>query len=173
MLHFGHLAIGILALTILAAAALQDVRERLIANRLVVLLLGLGVLRHMALATGFADWLAIAGSAFALAAVVFLVGFVIWRFGSLGGGDVKLLVAAAFFVGPDGALLLFAGTALAGGILALAYLLVPKVLPLLVARFADRAALGTDDRPRSLPYGVAIATGFAGAVVPSLPMLIG
>ena len=165
--------LGVAALTFLAVAALQDIRERLIANRLVLILLGLGVLRHVVRAEGFADWLAIAGSAFALAAVVFVVGFVIWRFGSLGGGDVKLLVAAAFFVGPDGAFLLFAGTALAGGALALAYLLVPKVLPLFVARFAGPATLGTDDRPRSLPYGVAIAVGFAGAVVPSLPMLIG
>ena len=173
MLTVAQFLFGIAALTLVVMAALQDVRERLIANRLVVLLLGLGLLRQMAVATGFTDWLAIAGSAFALAAVVFLVGFVIWRFGSLGGGDVKLLVAAAFFVGPDGALLLFAGTAVAGGALALAYLLVPKVLPLLVVRFAGPAALRTDDRPRSLPYGVAIATGFAGAVVPSLPMLIG
>jgi len=173
LLTVAQFLFAIAALTLVVMAALQDVRERLIANRLVVLLLGLGVLRHMAVATGFADWLAIAGSAFALAAVVFLVGFVIWQLGGLGGGDVKLLVAAAFFVGPDGALVLFAGTALAGGALALAYLLVPNVLPLLVARFAGPAALGTDNHPRSLPYGVAIATGFACAVVPSLPMLIG
>jgi len=173
LLTVAQFLLGIAALTIVVMAALQDVRERLIANRLVVLLLGLGVLYHLLLAEGFADWLAIAGSAFALAAVVFLVGFVLWRFGSLGGGDVKLLIAAAFFIGPDGALLLFAGAALAGGALALAYLLVPKVLPLLVARFAGPATLGTDERQRSLPYGVAIAAGFAGAVVPSLPMLIG
>lgn len=173
MLTGAQFLFGIAALTLVVMAALQDIRERLIANRLVALLLGLGVLRHVVIAEGFADWLAIAGSAFALAAVVFLVGFVIWRLGSLGGGDVKLLVAAAFFVGPDGALLLFAATAIAGGALALAYLLVPKVLPLFVARFAGPAALGTDDRRKSLPYGVAIATGFACAVVPSLPILIG
>lgn len=173
MLAIAHLAIATAALTVVVMAALQDIRERLIANRLSLLLLGLGILRHMVIAASGADWMALVGSAFALAAVVFLVGFVIWRFGSIGGGDVKLLVAAAFFVGPDGALPLFTGTALAGGALALAYLLVPKVLPILAVRFADPATLGTDDRPRSLPYGVAIATGFAGAVVPSLPMLIG
>ena len=173
MLTVAQFLLAIAALTIVVMAALQDVRERLIANRLVVLLLGLGVLRHMAVATGFTDWLAIAGSAFAMSAVVFLVGFVIWRFGSLGGGDVKLSVAAAFFIGPDGALLLFAGTALAGGILALAYLLVPKVLPLVAARIAGPACLGSNEHATSLPYGVAIAAGFTGAVVPSLPMLIG
>ncbi len=173
MLDLAHLVIGITALTVVTVAALQDVRERLIANRLVVLLLGAGALRHGAVATSFTDGLMLVGSGFALAAAVFVVGFVIWRLGSLGGGDVKLLVAAAFFVGPDGALVLFAGTALVGGALALAYILVPKLLPILVVRFAGPAAFGAGDRPRSLPYGVAIAAGFACTVVPSLPILIG
>ena len=173
MLAFAHLAIGIAALTVVMVAALQDVRERLIANRLVVLLLGLGVVRHVAIASSFADWLVIAGSAFALAGGVFLVGFVIWRLGSLGGGDVKLLVAAAFFVGLDGFVVLLAGTALAGGALALAYLLVPARLPQLVARFMGPAELASGGSQRSLPYGVAIATGLGCVVVPSLPILIG
>lgn len=168
-----HLTIGIAALTVVAAAALQDVRERLIANRLVVLLLGVGALHHVAIATSIADWLTIAGSAFGLAAVVLLVGFVIWRLGSLGGGDVKLLVAATFVVGPDGALVLFVGTALAGGALALVYLLVPKFLPIMSARFSGPDTPSCSFDQQTLPYGVAIAAGLACAIVPSLPTLIG
>jgi len=173
LLALAHLTLGIAATTVVVVAALQDVRERLIANRLVLLLLGAGTLHHVVLAEGLADWLTIAGSAVALAAVVFLVGFVIWRLGGLGGGDVKLLVAACFFVGPKDALVLFAGVALAGGALAVAYLVVPKRLPILTTACAPAAASGSKDHPPTLPYGVAIATGFACAVVPSLPILIG
>ena len=173
MSTFVQVCVGFTAVSIVTAAAVQDIRERLISNRLVLLLLMFGVLHHVAVANSVTDWLLIAGSAFALAVFVFLVGFMVWRLGSLGGGDAKLLVSAAFFVGPDGALLLFAGTALAGGALALAYLLVPKVLPLVASRFADPATLGSHEHATSLPYGVAIAAGFTGTVVPSLPMLIG
>lgn len=173
MLALVHLAIAIAALTLVVVAALQDVRERLIANRLSLLLLGMGVLHHMVTAASVAEWLAIAGGAFAVAAIVLLVGFALWRLGSLGGGDVKLLVAAAFFVGLDGVLVLFAGTALAGGALALAYLLVPAFLPILACRFTGPDAQSSSGPRRSLPYGVAIAAGLACAVVPSVPILIG
>jgi prepilin peptidase CpaA len=173
LLALVHLAIAVLALTLVGLAALQDVRERLIANRLSLLLLGLGLAHHMATAASVAAWLAIAGGAFAAAAIVFLVGFALWRLGGLGGGDVKLLVAATFFVGLDGVLLLFTGTALAGGALALAYLLVPTYLPVLASRFTGPDALASDGPRRSLPYGVAIAAGLASVVVPSLPILIG
>jgi prepilin peptidase CpaA len=166
-------AIGIAALTVTMVAGVQDIRERLIANRLVALLLGLGVLRHMVSATSLADGLASAGAAFLLAALVFAVGFVIWRIGSLGGGDVKLLVAAVFFVGPGSTLALLITTALAGGALALAYLLVPRLLPSHAVRLADPAALGAGDHSKSLPYGVAIAAGFGCTVIPSLPALLG
>ena len=171
MLALAHLAIATAALTLVVVAALQDVRERLIANRLSLLLLGMGVLHHMVTAASIAEWLTIAGSALAIAAVVFLVGFALWRLGSLGGGDVKLLVAAAFFVGLDGVLVLLAGTALAGGALALAYLLVSALLPMLAGRVTGSDAPAPGGHPRTLPYGVAIAAGLACAVLPSLPVL--
>ena len=173
MLALVHLAIAIAALTLVVVAALQDVRERLIANRLSLLLLGTGVLHHMVTAASIAEWLAIAGGALAVAAIVFLVGFALWRLGSLGGGDVKLLVAATFFVGLDGVSVLLAGTALAGGALALAYLLAPAFLPMLADRYTRPDAPAPGGHQRSLPYGVAIAAGLAYAVVPSLPILIG
>jgi prepilin peptidase CpaA len=173
LLALVHLAIATTALTLVVVAALQDIRERLIANRLSLLLLGLGVLHHMVTAASVADWLAMTGAAFALSAIVFLVGFALWRLGSLGGGDVKLLVAATFFVGLNGVLVLLAGTALAGGALAVAYLLGPAFPPVLAARFTGPDAPASSGHQRSLPYGVAIAAGLACAVVPSLPILIG
>jgi prepilin peptidase CpaA len=173
LLTLAHLAIAIAALTLIVLAALQDVRERLISNRLSLLLLGMGVPHHMVTAASIADWLAIAAGALAVAAIVLLVGFALWRLGSLGGGDVKLLVAAAFFVGPDGIVVLLAGTALVGGALALAYLLGPAIPPVLTARFTGPDAPASGGHRRSLPYGVAIAAGLACAVVPSLPILIG
>jgi prepilin peptidase CpaA len=173
LLVSAHFVIGIAALAVTIVAGVQDLRERLIANRLVALLLGLGILRQIVGATSLAHGLASAGSAFLLAAAVFAVGFVIWRIGSLGGGDVKLLVAAVFFVGPQGTLALLTTTALAGGALALAYLLVPRLLTSHAIRLAGIAALGAGDPPKSLPYGVAIAAGFGCTVIPSLPVLIG
>ena len=173
MLTLAHLTIGIAAMTVVTIAALQDIRERLIANRSVVLLLGSGALYHMAIAGGFADWLVIAGGAFASAAAVMSVGFAVWRLGGLGGGDVKLLAAAAFFVGVEGITVLLVATALAGGLLAIVHLLLTRLAPIVVMHFAGPSFSGPDQQSRSLPYGVAIATGFACAVIPSLPILIG
>ena len=173
MLSIVSLSVGSAAIAVIGCAALQDVRERLIANRYSLILLLLAVAHHACRADSFVGWLEASGGALMVATALFVPGFLLWRAGGLGGGDVKLLVAAGCFVGVDGIAVLLVGTALTGGVLAPAYVLLPKLSPLVAWRFAGPAALRTDDRPRSLPYGVAIATGFAGAVVPSLAMLIG
>lgn len=72
-------------------------------------------------------------SAFGLMLVFYLLG-------AMGGGDVKALGALGCFTGPWGALQLFVFTVLAGGLLAVVFLLLRK-------RYA------------ALPYGAAIAAG--------------
>ncbi len=81
---------------------------------------------------------------------VLICGFLLFSQSMIGGGDAKLFAATALWLGFDSLLPFLAGTALAGGVLALAYLAVG----------ASRGQL-----PRTIPYGAAIAAG-ALAVLP-------
>lgn len=165
--------VGLAALTVLIGAALQDLRERLIDNRFSLLLLAIGCARHAVTADDWGQGLGAALAAVAAALAVLVVGYTLWRLGGIGGGDVKLLVAATFLVGVDGIAVLLAGTALAGGGLALVCLLAPFVATRLAATgLLPLAAIDTGARP-SVPYGVAIAAGGAWALVPALPFLFG
>ena len=173
MHSFVTLLVNGAALALLGFAALQDMRERLIANRCSLLLLPLGLVHHAMGADSMAQWLSLTGVALTLAVILLIVGGLLWRVGGLGGGDVKLLVAAVFFVGADGSLTLLVGTALAGGVLAIAYLFVPPVLPAPDVPVTGPALSGAAGRRISVPYGVAIATGAAFTIVSSLPTVIG
>lgn len=173
LLSLAQLGLGIAALATVIRAAWSDLRTRLIANRLPALLVGLGVPGHVLRATDWAKAAALAGGALVLALVAFAGLFALWRFGKIGGGDVKLLVAATFFVGTDGFPALLAGTAFAGGLLALAYLIVSTRLPLVACQLAAMTSAGGAMAPATIPYGVAIAAGTAFAIVPRLPLLIG
>ncbi len=117
-----------------------------------------------------------------LAATVFGIAYVCWRRGWVGGGDVKLLGACALLVPPQQVFDLVVLTTLAGGVLALGYLLAGSLLPRRrdpsVARPASRnlmQRLWRVERRRilrraPLPYGFAIATAalilLAGATGP-------
>ena len=154
---------------LLVAAAASDLAARLIPNRIPALLLGLGLVFHLAQGTLLAGLL--------VAAIVFAVLLVAWHFGVMGGGDVKLLAATAFCVAPVTVPLLIMRVALAGGVLGLAYLVARRTvrapvgaaphgatrsftagcvaLPGRVWR-AERWRIG---RHAPLPYGIAIAVG--------------
>lgn len=173
MLSVVSLFVACAAMVVIGCAALQDVRERLIANRYSLFLFALAVAHHIVTADGPMAWLQLSGGALIVATTLFTLGFLLWRAGALGGGDVKLLVAAGFFVGVEGVTVLVAGTALAGGVLAIVQMLVQRLAPIAMLLVTGSGGVGRSDRNTSLPYGVAIATGFACAVVPSLPLLIG
>ena len=173
LLSMAHLGLGIAALTTVVMAAWTDLRTRLIANRLPAILLCLAVPLH---AIGAADWqqaATSAGSALALAALVFIVGYALWRLGGVGGGDVKLLVAATFLVGTGGFGTLLFGTAFTGGLLAVAWLVVPARLSLAGCHLSAMSGIGEALARPGIPYGVAIAAGTALAIVPTLPLIIG
>jgi prepilin peptidase CpaA len=104
-----------------------------------------------------------------LAFAALFAGTVLFTFGKLGGGDVKLLAACALWAGPALMIEFLVVTALVGGAMAL-LLLSPIARGLSVA--ADTAGyvkvrdfLNAD----VLPYGIAIAAGGAFVAV----MLIG
>jgi prepilin peptidase CpaA len=102
----------------------------------------------------------------ASALVVFACAALLWRRGLMGGGDVKLLGAAALVV-PSGAALAFVlAVALAGGGLALTYLALRRLVrapragrPAGVLARIVRVERRRIRQCRSLPYGCAIAAG--------------
>jgi prepilin peptidase CpaA len=151
------LAAGIV---LLAVAALHDIAFRTIPNAVPLLLAGTGIaLRlhdHHLLGAILAG------------AIVFALAALAWQRGWMGGGDVKLLAAAAILVPPLQSLRLVLFMALAGGLLGLVYLVLSYVVPPpSVARPRWRVAriMRVEQRRvrrrASIPYGVAIAAGAA------------
>jgi len=110
----GILLLGVAGLT-LACAVVCDLRTHKIPNGLTLSALALGLALNMGLggAHGLArslEGVAIAGLSLGL-----------YGLRMLGAGDVKLLGAVGALLGPTFALWTLLGTALAGGVLALAY----------------------------------------------------
>ncbi|MBO0332919.1 prepilin peptidase [Sneathiella sp. CAU 1612] len=151
-------------------AAIWDVFSRRIPNMLPLIIAALYLLQ----ASIAGDWSSLPWHLLCGMGVL-VVGIMIFALGWLGGGDVKLLAALALWAGPDHLVLLLLMTCLAGGILALIY-----VLPVILSR--NPAVSGVIDwffmkvlkKPApllqtgkalglQLPYGVAIAA--AGFVV--------
>jgi prepilin peptidase CpaA len=80
-----------------------------------------------------------------------VVGSILFRFGALGGGDVKWLAALMLWLGPTEALLRFLVlVGFSGGLLGLILLLFVRLTGSSYGRF---------DGKQNLPYGVAIAIG--------------
>ncbi len=154
---------------ILAAAALHDVAARTIPNWTSLALAAIGM------ALRWADGQLL--FALALAAIVFCAAVFCWQRGWLGGGDVKLLAAAAIFVPPASVGHMLCDTVLAGGLVALIYLIsrtlmrgaalasptaLPRSAPVTARpKFARilRAERRRLRRGGPLPYGSAIAAG--------------
>ncbi|MCA9665371.1 MAG: prepilin peptidase [Myxococcales bacterium] len=129
---------------LLIAAAL-DMRSRRVPNLLTVALLVGGLVARGALG-GFGELAWGLGAALG-AMIVLLVPF---AKGWLGGGDVKLFVALAAWLGPKAFVTALVAATLAGGVLAIAML----------ARRGRRAlSLREASRSGGVPYAVAIAIG--------------
>jgi len=141
---------------VMAAAAFEDFRRLVIPNLLPIVLCALWPV-YFYLVAGLAWYAALV--AIGCAAAVFIGGAVLFAFGYLGGGDVKLLGAAALWAGPAGTPTLLVLTAVLGGVLAL-FLLIPFGGRLVAAA---RRTLGQPsiqpDRGLAtpVPYGIAIA----------------
>lgn len=145
----------------LVYAALHDIAARTIPNTASVILAVLGIAAHAADGTILLSLI--------IAALVFAVCALCWTRGWMGGGDVKLLAAAALFVQPGAVGAMIVATSLFGGAIAIFYLIARE--------FARRIALPKGPAPRNflarvlraehwrllrgapLPYGSAIAAG--------------
>lgn len=97
----------------LLAAAASDLRRRLVPDT-AVLAVAFGGLLLRFLSGGIAS----VGASLAAALALFVGLSLLWRLGALGGGDAKLIAAAALGETVAGLLALLAGIALAGGVLA-------------------------------------------------------
>lgn len=87
-------------------------------------------------------------------AVVFLVllgvGYVLFATNKMGGGDVKFLASLGLWVDIGAAVWLVITTLLAGGLLAIIYL---------VVRYGRASGTGKKYQSKGIPYGIAIAAG--------------
>ena len=86
-----------------------------------------------------------------VAGALLLIGFGLFAFGHIGGGDVKLLAASALWAGPELILAFLLLTAMAGGLLSAA-LLVQN-------RYGWVLGFASGDEGAVVPYGVALAAG--------------
>ncbi len=146
-------------IALLLYVATIDVATRLIPNETSLALALLGIASQFPGPTHIAESLVVA-------AILFLLLFVVYQRGAIGGGDVKLLVALAIGLPLGGVVQLLTVTALAGGVLAIWHLIMRR-LP------APRPAPSGSSFPRRvyaverwrhvrrapLPYGAAIACG--------------
>jgi prepilin peptidase CpaA len=153
------------ALALLLLAAHSDWRERRVPNRVVVALALAGV------ATAGTRG-GVTGAAEALAAVALGVAVLLppYALGWMGAGDVKLVAAAGSWLGATGTVHLVLWSAVAGGVLSLAWLLSATRAERRAVRenlegLVLAGAQGRLERPRSstsgVPYGVAIALAAA------------
>jgi prepilin peptidase CpaA len=130
------------------AAAAIDLRRFIIPDSIVVGLLGLWPI-----------WIAVSGHGqvgFILlgAVAMFAAGVVLFAFGVMGGGDVKLMTVLALWAEPAGLPAFLFYTSLAGGFLSIYWLLPLRRLVAPVIGWTE----GLRDN-KQIPYGVAIAVG--------------
>jgi len=112
------ITIASLVLALLMVATVYDLRTREIPDWISV---AIAILAVAAASTG---WLGIDLVIVAIGGIVGLtMGYLLFRFAKLGGGDAKLIAALGMLVGPVGLFIVLFGTALAGGVLSLVAML--------------------------------------------------
>ncbi|WP_076860659.1 A24 family peptidase [Bradyrhizobium mercantei] len=148
-----------LEIALLFYVATIDIATRLIRNEICLALAFLGIVGQLASPMQI-------GQSLIVASILFLLLFVIYQRGMIGGGDVKLLVALAIGLPLSGVIQLLMATALAGGGLAVVHLAMrrlpqPKLAPAgsSLVRRVYAVERWRHLRHAPLPYGVAIACG--------------
>ncbi|MGY4161284.1 prepilin peptidase CpaA [Bradyrhizobium sp. USDA 4461] len=148
-----------LEIALLLYVATIDIATRLIRNEICLALALLGIAGQLATPTQI-------GQSLIVTAILFLLLFVIYQRGAIGGGDVKLLVALAIGLPLTGVIELLTATALAGGGLAVVHLMMrrlptPRLAPAgsSLVRRIYAVERWRHLRHAPLPYGVAIACG--------------
>ncbi len=150
---------------LLVWACATDVRSRRIPNAAVAAIAVLGIAVSL-LAPGTALSLPMSLTGIATGLAVWLP---FYAFGLLGAGDVKLFAAAAAWLGPRGAVEGALLAALAGGALALVFMLMDDGVEVTVLRLGAALHLPgvlrgrPSSRTTRVPYALAITAGVLGA----------
>jgi prepilin peptidase CpaA len=160
------LAVAFAALVL--TGAIRDLVSYTIPNWISLAIIGLFPIAALAAGLSFAQ----AGTHLAIGAAVLVAGMVMFALRWIGGGDAKLLAAAALWMGAPAALTFLLWTALSGGVLAMILMSMrssavrPMVLlgPSWLAKLSEPGG--------AAPYGVAIAVG-ALTAFPKTPLLSG
>ncbi len=105
---------------------------------------------------GASPMMMLEGFLFACAALV--VGFGLFAGKFLGGGDAKLLAACAPWIGPSALFPFLLNTAIAGGMFAI-FLVAFRRTPALPVYAQAPWLMRLHQRPKDIPYAVAIAAG--------------
>jgi prepilin peptidase CpaA len=156
-----HSIVLAVAVGILVIVAYKDVRTRRIPNALSLATAALGLAR-----VAFTAEVIDAGFTLAAAIIIFTITFALFQRGAIGGGDAKILPAAALLIGYRELLGFLFLMSLCGGVLAFATVATER-LDLSLRRFRRGpyvSSPGQSDRDRApskrstVPYGVAVAT---------------
>jgi prepilin peptidase CpaA len=143
-----------LFLGLLALAVVTDLDAMRIPNRICLAIAALYPV-HV-LAGGVAiDWPA----AVLAAGAVFAFGLIPFCLGLMGGGDVKLMAAAALWAGPAAALEFVLVTTFLGGLMAMVMMSPYRFAVALALARIGRNDIGAVLMGRVIPYAVAIAAG--------------
>jgi len=155
------------ALALAIAAAAIDVQQYRIPNWLTLPAIGMGILLRVYF-FGWHGLLTSVGGCLLAGGIVFLF----YAVRAMGAGDVKLLAALGSIVGPHYAVLILLATAIAGGVLALVYVVyrgrtrstfanLGSVVKFHVQGGVQAHPEVNLDNPEALrmPYGLAIAAG--------------
>ncbi len=143
---------------LLSIAAVFDTWKFVIPNAIAVALVVLFIATALLLPfeMTWMEWLSHVGAAVA----VFIGGAVAYAFNKMGGGDVKLLTAVAFWAGFEHLTELLLYVAVAGGVLAIGLIVLRKLIISLgsaITRLAEVKLPRVLLEGEAVPYGLAIA----------------
>ncbi|QGY38847.1 prepilin peptidase [Pseudodesulfovibrio cashew] len=163
---------GVLGAALLVAT-ITDLKSQKIHNWLTFPLMLTGLIAHTV--HGGLDGLALSAGGFALGLGLMIVPFLM---GMMGAGDVKLMAGIGAWLGVEATFTAFLFTCLAGGIYAIAVLLMNfaqfkavmanlwgTFLRFLSTHKFDYSPVNTEQALPRLCYGVAIAVGTVGALI--------
>jgi prepilin peptidase CpaA len=145
-----HTTILLAGIVLFIFAAYSDVKSLRIPNKLVAAIALLAVTRLIVLGDPTVAFYTVGAST-----VLLVIGFVLFWQGFVGGGDAKLVTAAALLVGYHDLFSFLFLTSLCGGLVSLATLVIHRYVPLFLG---PKLALLVPGR-LSVPYGAAIAGG--------------
>jgi len=143
---------------LLVAAAYFDLRERRIPNAIPIAIFALyAAFLAAQFALGLPSPPIPVWTSLGVGAGVTLVFALLFALNYIGGGDVKLIAALGFWAGPGGILPFLLVMALAGGVVALAYIALGRLPKKAGGGSAGGPGSKNERKKLKIPYGIAIA----------------